>query len=320
MNKTDQRLLLKALKNAMPQYDYTFDTTTMRNDISKEFVMISFDKSEFVPFFDPDDYKHLSFEETALVLKNKLKSFSISEPKVFEELLSREQILKNVKMQLVNTRKNKDYLNDFPHLKVNCELSALFYLPMYFNDPNPAIIKNDLLEEFSIDLDTLKECAIKNMSKDITLSYLPVIEDGKPKTTPLLDDISSTKTLFEELKNKKLTQPVILSNRSKTFGAASILCEDFFHEIKQDIIIFPASVHQVLLLPFSKDFSDLKELQNVLETTNRLDLPKDEFLSNCIYLYQPLSKNLSIVCDSFGLVPLCEEANLTLPKSVSRMR
>lgn len=315
MNKTNQQLLLKALKNAMPQFDYTFGTTTMRNDISKELVMISFDKSEFVPFFDPDDYKQLSFAETALLLKNKLNNFSMSEPKVFDELLSREQILGNVKMQLVNTRKNKDYLNNLPHFKVNCELSALFYLPMSFDDPAPAIIKNDLLAEFSIDPDTLKEAAIKNMSKDITLSYLPIVEDGTLKETP-----SNDSTPLEALKTGKQTQPIILSNHSKRFGAASLLCEDFLHTLKQDVIVFPASVHEVLLFPFTKDFSDLKELQTVLETTNRLDLPKDEFLSNCIYLYQPLSKKLSIVCDSFGLVPLCEETNLTLPKSVSRMR
>lgn len=89
----------------------------------------------------------------------------------------------------------------------------------------------------------------------------------------------------------------ILSNAPKLNGAAALFYSDILKEfanlLEKDIYILPSSIHEVILLPYSKNI-DVGELKKIVTDANDKIVLEDEILSNNIYLYSVSKDEISI--------------------------
>ena len=89
---------------------------------------------------------------------------------------------------------------------------------------------------------------------------------------------------------------------------------------EQDLIILPSSIHEVMLLPYTQNTSDLKQLQSIVEYINQTMISEHDFLSDNVYLFDHKSQQLSLACDKYGLVPICDDTLMKLSEKISKFR
>ena len=65
---------------------------------------------------------------------------------------------------------------------------------------------------------------------------------------------------------------------------------------KEDIILLPSSVHEFLLIPFSKKRMELKDWQETVSFMNSTMLLEGGVLSNSVYRYDWIKKKIVIGC------------------------
>ncbi len=109
-------------------------------------------------------------------------------------------------------------------------------------------------------------------------------------------------SLEEFFDTAPLSPPMyVLSNSSGLNGAGCLLYEgilkDFASCIGSDLIILPSSIHEVLIIPYSKDIS-FDELAETVFSINQEEVPEEDRLSNHIYFYSGSSDKLSIAFTS----------------------
>ncbi|WP_373266032.1 DUF5688 family protein [Hungatella hathewayi] len=90
----------------------------------------------------------------------------------------------------------------------------------------------------------------------------------------------------------------MLTNVDSYYGAGSILNEPLLERIgdlwKEDILLLPSSVHEFLMVPFSKKRMELKEWQDTVYTMNSMEDMKGSVLSNSVYQYDWIQKEIVI--------------------------
>ena len=87
----------------------------------------------------------------------------------------------------------------------------------------------------------------------------------------------------------------VLTNMQRNYGAAVLLypglLEMIGEEWKENFYILPSSIHEVLLVPESKN-PGLSELKEAVFSINRTEVTKEEFLSDTVYYYNCRKKEL----------------------------
>lgn len=81
----------------------------------------------------------------------------------------------------------------------------------------------------------------------------------------------------------------MLTNANIQYGACSILNESLLGQIadlwEDDIVLLPSSVHEFLMIPYSKGRIDFEEWQETVSTMNGMDFMEDSALSDSVYWY-----------------------------------
>lgn len=103
----------------------------------------------------------------------------------------------------------------------------------------------------------------------------------------------------EERQQLKKELPMrILSNEQRIHGAACILypgvLEKVAREVSANLYILPSSVHEVILLP-DKGEEDPEQLKSMVREVNRTQLEPEEVLSDSLYYFDSLKRNVKIV-------------------------
>lgn len=90
----------------------------------------------------------------------------------------------------------------------------------------------------------------------------------------------------------------ILSNKQRVYGAAGILYPGILEKLagkaQANLFILPSSVHEVILLPDSGK-EDARELERMVWEVNRTQLEPEEVLSDNLYYFDRLEKNVRII-------------------------
>ena len=106
------------------------------------------------------------------------------------------------------------------------------------------------------------------------------------------------KEAFEEAVRKagKKAEVYVITSPGQRFGAAGLLNTAFLQEMAEEkgcsLIIYPSSVHEVIAVPY-RDGDGLMDTEDVQEINEAL-VPRSEWLSNSVYLYDMSHKRLTI--------------------------
>lgn len=251
-------------------------------------------------------------------------------PLNYEMLSDYGKMSPSIACKLVHAESNQSLLDQVPHISW-MDLALVFYLCIHEDDSGlmTAMVHKTHLDIWNISLDELKGTALSNTPRlfpPVITSMACIIEE---LTTELKEEnkkpgaqepgarSNATRNLLPDgdhdiyadtpLSPIEDSSPFyVLSNRSGINGAACILYRDvlknFADSMEKDLIILPSSIHEVLLLPDDGDIS-YEEMSRLVTHINQSEVPKEDRLSNQVYLYSRETDRITMA--SHSLTPIC---------------
>lgn len=207
--------------------------------------------------------------------------------------LNYEKVKQRIVYKLINTEKNKELLNDIPHIEF-LDLSIVFQYLVTQEDLGMAAILihnvhqkllevsiEDLYQAAKENTHTLLEYEIKSMSE--VLCEIREEEGLEESDDDYMMEISGSVPMY------------VLSNKQRVEGAACMLYSDLLHhfsdKIGKSFFIIPSSIHELLLLPADHDVEDL-EVKRMIKEINDTQVSAEEILSYSLYFYDRQSEEV----------------------------
>ena len=184
---------------------------------------------------------------------------------------------KRVFLRLINTERNKDFIQGKPHFEVE-DLTAVFTYRI--DSPAPGtiaetVITEDLCDMWGIPSGMLRAYANKNI-KDASYLFEDVAKSaGFPVSLGIyvLTNIENVHGAYEML------NPIALEAVREKIG---------------DFYILPSSINELIVVP--KEAGDRPEgLREIVRTINAEEVKPEEQLSDSIYEYDSIQKEVRIV-------------------------
>lgn len=201
--------------------------------------------------------------------------------------------------KVINAEKNKVLLTDTPHVLLE-DLAVIFYI-LVSNDAEGTgtiTIKNNMLEYWDVNTDTLYELALANtqrLFRGTVQSMANVMMDILSKQM----DEEAAMEFFDMMVDADDAIPMyVCTNTMKLNGAGVILynglLQKFADRVGSDVFILPSSIHETLLIPVNEDM-DVEYLRDMVRTVNRTEVAPDEMLSDNVYRYNRLTDRVELV-------------------------
>lgn len=221
------------------------------------------------------------------------------------DLTSPDHIKSRVIYRLINESANQAQLSQIPHISYPAlDLCLVFSIYVHEAQDNllTALILNSHLKTWNLSFGELQEAAKLNTPRLFPArirSLSEVIKDIAIKSSQ--DEISDDE-LLDFFDTEPLSPPMyVLSNHTGISGAACMFYEgilkDFAACTDSDLIILPSSIHEVLIIPNSKNVS-IEELAETVFVINQEEVPVEDRLSNHIYFYSRSTDQLSVAFTS----------------------
>ena len=198
-----------------------------------------------------------------------------------------ERVRPTVAYRLINYEKNRELLQEIPHLPF-LDLAVIFYSLLTGTPVGHAtvLIRNSHLELWGKNTSWLYEAAKENTEKLL------------PKRLVSMEDM-----IYELSEGKQEAEyagvPMyVLTNSRKSFGAACLLYDgvlgECFRRLEESYYLIPSSVHEVILIPASA-VGDSRELCALVQEMNRTQVRSTEVLSDTVYLYSEETRRLEMI-------------------------
>ena len=196
-------------------------------------------------------------------------------------------IKERVIYKLINTERNKELLEDIPHIEF-MDLSIVFQCLVSQDELglSSILIHNSHLKLWGVSAKELYEVAKEN-----TPRLLPhEIKNMKEVLCDIIQEEHPDHSVPDNcMMNISNSFPIyVLSNRHKVEGAACILyphvLHDFSDTIKSSFYIIPSAIHEVLILPTETTEESTKILTMIREV-NDTQVNVEEVLSYSLYFY-----------------------------------
>lgn len=201
--------------------------------------------------------------------------------------LNYESVKERIIYKLVNTEKNKELLEDVPHIEF-LDLSIIFQCLVSQEDLGRAsiLIHNVHLKLWEVSVDALYQAAKENTQR---------LQGYEIKgITEVLQEImcaEEVENIVDEDCMSAFSGSVpmyVLSNKNRVEGAACMLypnlIQDFAKAIQSSFYIIPSSIHELLLLP-TEHLEESQEIKHMIREINDTQVSVEEILSYSLYLY-----------------------------------
>lgn len=270
-------------------------TTTIKNNgIILSGITVLQENCNISPTIYLDDYYDAYKNGTATIsaitdnIMDIYKRNKISKSINMNDFLNYEAIKHRIVYKLINTEKNRELLEEIPHVQFH-DLSIVFeYLVSQENIGSASIlINNTYLKLWDVDTDelyriasintpNLRKYVLKNM-KDILRDMIGVMDSGE------LEDVFPM---------------YVLTNESAIQGAACILypnlLRDFAKAAQSNLFIIPSSINEMLILPYA-DSADSEQIKEIIWEVNKTQVATEEVLSDNLYIYERCTNELRIL-------------------------
>lgn len=191
-------------------------------------------------------------------------------------------------LRLINTDMNRELLFGVPHFGV-LDLAAVCFLQVSLPeaDQGAVMVKNEYLALWDIGAEELFREALAGSMKNEPALLEPLWQ--------MLEDMTGCSG--EACEDHRDEQLYVLTNKSKSFGAACVLyphvLENLADSLGDDLVILPSSVHEVLLMPRSL-VPSRAECDALVSGVNASELAPYEVLSNHVYFYSRNRRKLEM--------------------------
>lgn len=201
--------------------------------------------------------------------------------------LNYDSVKQRVVYKLVNTEKNKELLEDVPHIEF-MDLSIVFQCMISQEEFGMAsiLIHNIHMKLWDVTKEDLYRAAEENTEKLMPYEIKSMAE--------VLCEIMESEDLEgynheEEMEQFSDSVPMyVLSNKNRVEGAACMLypnlIRDFADKVGSSLYIIPSSTHELLLLPTENDEGSA-EIKSMIREINDTQVSEEEILSYYLYYY-----------------------------------
>lgn len=230
-------------------------------------------------------YIKYGFEEAVNMLMAEYENNKPIENIDIAYFMNYDNIYPKLRLRLLNFEKNKGRLSGAPYyqfLDFAVTLSLAVTGPR--NNGVAAIpVQNNHMKVWGKTKEELFRVARENMKNDYDIQSLDSV----------LQDIISKKDENLVLDVERKLDLYVMTNRGKFYGASALLAQgalkDFAEKEKaKEVVILPSSIHEVLLIPFSRTIKEMEILcyRKMVHEVNETQLQPDEWLSDNIYVYK----------------------------------
>ena len=198
-----------------------------------------------------------------------------------------EQVKERIVYRLIHAEKNKELLEDIPHI-LYLDLAICFYYAFHDEELGEGMIlvHNTHMEMWNTNHQELMKQAQENTPKLFQPIFVTL--DAIMNNICGMDE-----SVKEELKEDDYMY--VLTNRQKNQGAACILYPDMLEQtaqkLKGNFYVIPSSIHEVIILR-DTGCEDLSVLQEIIKEANKSQVLVEDVLSDHPYYYDKEEKKL----------------------------
>lgn len=225
-----------------------------------------------------------SFEDISLVVDAVMDIISNQiSPDIVDVVKTWECVKDKITFKVVNAELNQNRLHDVPS-KDYLDLKVICCIKLR-DDENSAIIevKSEMLEFWKITEAELWSAAENNF---INEQY----------------EIRDMREVLSEMMQMDCVDGVqsdmyVMTNESKCYGAAGILCANLLEEFAMehgDFIVLPCSVHELILVKASM-LTEVESIKDMIQVINIENVDPEEVLSNNYYYYSKEKRELALM-------------------------
>lgn len=188
-------------------------------------------------------------------------------------------IRENIYPILLTTKDNGKLLEKLVSVPM-LDLSVAYIIRVKVVDGVSGNIKitKEILNRYGISPEQLHRQAIENLEKD-GYGFCEI-------ETLVLKLLNIEKSETEQEDDEGRIKAYVLTNASRTYGAAGILNKDLLRQFAgdQDYFILPSSIHETIFVP-AHNMSDKEIFDNMVAETNSTAVDVEERLSDHSYFY-----------------------------------
>ena len=222
---------------------------------------------------------HSILSEIAATLSSEVPELEVNTSLYDNYDAIRHQII----FRFVNYERNEELLTSCPYLPF-CDLAITFRWLVHSDSSGiaSALITNKEMELWNITLEELYQTASINTRRLFPATIQPI----QQLLSEYLDKDADIQELLDQTPDE--LQLFILSNEPRINGSTSMIYDgilaDFAKKIKKDLYILPSSIHEVLLMPATKEIEE-QALLNLVRDANRTVVGLPDILSDSIYRF-----------------------------------
>ena len=250
------------------------------NGVSKAGLSIREDEHDVSPLLYLDDY-YIHYQNGEL-LENIIRNIRADYDKKVQmaavkipNLQEFENIRGRVIYCLVNYEKNKEILEDCPHIRLY-DLAVTFRWVARIDDVgvSTSLITNKQVKEWGVSVNDLVLAARQNTPRLFPAQIIDMEEMLAGMVSFIL--YPSTIPMY------------ILTNKQELNGASALLygdiLKDFANKKGADMYILPSSIHEVIMVPADR-INDPTKLLSIVHDANTTVVSIGDVLSDSVYYY-----------------------------------
>lgn len=250
------------------------------NGVSKAGLSIREDEHDVSPLLYLDDY-YIHYQNGEL-LENIIRNIRADYDKKVQmaavkipNLQEFENIRGRVIYRLVNYEKNKEILEDCPHIRLY-DLAVTFRWVARIDDVgvSTSLITNKQVKEWGVSVNDLVLAARQNTPRLFPAQIIDMEEMLAGMVSFIL--YPSTIPMY------------ILTNKQELNGASALLygdiLKDFANKKGADMYILPSSIHEVIMVPADR-INDPTKLLSIVHDANTRVVSIGDVLSDSVYYY-----------------------------------
>lgn len=199
-----------------------------------------------------------------------------------------------VRVKLVNYRANSVSLAGRPHRRF-LDLAADYYLDMGAAtgiDGAAIQVTGKMAGDWGGTEERLYQLGMMRLLSD---GGCQAVEVESILRELMADEPDEVERIFGKQGQK--VEMYVLSNPRQCFGAACLLDAAFLQKVADEkgcsLLIYPSSIHEAFAVPFREGNGEVLDTRDVQEI-NECIVPRYEWLSNSVYLYDRVQKGLAI--------------------------
>ena len=291
-------------ERAFPEAKVTVNEVKKNNNLTLTAITVRPEGSSISPniYLDRfyEEYEDGESLDTVIAKITRVAEDNFDAPAGFtgiaEKFTKWDEIKNSIIFSLVNGEKNKELLENAPHVMFE-DLAILF--KVFIGDGNNGFgsitILNDHIKYWDVTVEDLMAAAKANVENLLPATVQTMGEvlmemmakDGMPEEMAELfrQEMPLTKTMF------------VISNKQKVNGAGSVLYKDVLADLSAkigtDLYILPSSIHEVIVV--SEEMGDPETLRQMVCEVNGTEVRPEEQLSDNVYKYCREAGTLSVV-------------------------